>query len=143
VVALRRVTESLRPERAIDAAEVLVERLADVSVDTSGDALAAPCLPLLREIGIGEESARHPDHVPLAALDDLLRELEGSDLSGGDDGRGETCGADRGAHRFGDVEVRAVGVARARHAAIARVPGVRVERLAGNVPRVFELSARG
>ena len=45
-------------------------------------------------------------------------------------GRVEAGGAQRGADRLRDGEVRAVRIGGARHAAIAGVPRVRIERLA-------------
>src|SRR5262249_26085462 len=128
VAALGRLAGLLRPQGAVDAPEVLVERLAHVPVDAAHDRLLAPRLPLLRQIGAGKARAGRADEVALAPLEDLLREIERSDLPRGDDRRLEPRGAHGRAHRLGDVEVRAVGVVRARHAAIAGVAGVRVER---------------
>src|SRR5262249_23423758 len=80
VPALRSLTELLRPEGAIDTAEVLVERLADVAVNAPNDGVFAARTPLLRQVGIGKQRPRHPDEVALPTLDDLGRERERSDL---------------------------------------------------------------
>src|SRR5262249_17130184 len=63
VAARRRLPELLRPERAVDAPEVLVERFAHVPVDAADDALFAPIAPFFRQIRIRQERARHADHV--------------------------------------------------------------------------------
>ena len=82
-----------------------------------------------------------PTMSPCAALEDLLGELARADFSDRDDGRLQTGISQRARDACGDVEVRAVGVRGAGHAAIAGVSRVRVERLAFDGACVFEFSA--
>jgi hypothetical protein len=136
------LAELLRPQRAVDPAEVLVERLADVAVDAADDPLLVARLPLLRQVRIGQESARHADHVADAPVEHALGELQRADLARGDDGGEKAVRAQPRADGLGHPEVRAVRVVAAGHAAVPRVPGVRIERLAGDRARVLELAAR-
>jgi len=101
--------------------------------------------PLARQVGVGQQRARHADEVRAPLAQDGFRLLEGVDLARGDHGDGEAGRAHRRADAVRQVRVRGHGVVpRARDAPSAAVPGIGIHRFAHRrLLRVLELAAAG